>query len=182
VRILVADDDDFFLALITDVLGRAGYEVFQARSGSEALRKVVQFRPALVILDVVMPGMAGTEVSEKLRDYSRTASIPVLLISAFARGSGPSSAAEYLADDFLQKPVDPEELLKRIETLLQKSSKFSSLGEGRPPMPAPYRPVDDGETREALDHLPAQIEEAITALEEGDCDDVLFDEEEEAED
>ena len=65
-RILVADDDSFFLQVLTDALTGAGHEVIPARSGSEALEKIVAEQPEMVILDVLMPGMAGTEVSEEL--------------------------------------------------------------------------------------------------------------------
>jgi CheY-like chemotaxis protein len=176
VRILVADDDSFFLQVITDALNGAGHEVIPAQSGTEALEKIVGEQPEMVILDVLMPGMAGTEVSEKLRDYSRTAPIPIMLVSSFAKGSGPASAADYFADDFMEKPVDTDELIKRVEQLAKGDSKFAKLGEGRPPRPAPGRTADKDQLDAALDDIPDQIETGIT-LEEAGGEDVVFDDE-----
>jgi DNA-binding response OmpR family regulator len=139
VRILVADDDKLFQAVMTDILGDAGHEVVLASNGEEALKKATSERLDLIILDVILPGLLGTEVCQKLRGYSRTASVPILLVSSGVTeiasvGGGPR---EFLADDFLQKPFLPEKLLERINQLTKDSSPFGELGRGRPPKPPP---------------------------------------------
>ncbi len=142
-RILVADDDNFFLQVIKDILTGAGHEVILAGSGPEAQERIMKEKPDLVILDVLMPGILGTELSEKLRHYSSSAGLPILLMSSFIpRGPGSEGGhEEFLADDFIQKPFEPEELLACIDRLARSGSKFSHLGNHHPPAPAPKKMI-----------------------------------------
>jgi len=126
-KVLVADDDALFLKVVSEMLTEAGHEVVLAADGDEALKKAVTERPDLIILDIILPKHLGTEISEKLRKYRHSASVPILLIS-----SGVSEMEEtggtledFLADDFLQKPFSAEELLKRIDLLSQAPSKHA---------------------------------------------------------
>jgi len=127
-RILVADDDIFFLKVIEEILTAAGHKVTTVRSGDAVLELVKETEPDLFILDIVMPGLLGTEVSRELRKNTRTARIPILLVSSGAAEFDDSGgdATEYLADDFLQKPFKPEILLDRIKRLasLQSNSQM----------------------------------------------------------
>jgi CheY-like chemotaxis protein len=125
-RILVVDDDKLFLKQMGDVLNGVGHEVVLASSGQEALGIAARFSVDVVLLDIVMPGMMGTEVCKKLRELSNTASVPIILISsAYAEMAMQGMADEYLADDFIRKPVDPWALLRKVEALQGVPSRFA---------------------------------------------------------
>ncbi|MFD6437590.1 response regulator transcription factor [Streptomyces venezuelae] len=115
--LVVEDDPDLGLALRT-VLDRAGYETVLAEDGQTALRLLFAERPALMILDLVLPGLDGWEVLDRTRDMT---DLPVLILS------GRTSPAERVrglragADDYVTKPFDTQELLARIEALLRRS-------------------------------------------------------------
>ena len=81
-RILVVDDTPVNVKLLADLLAVKGYEVATAASGAEALEQVARQRPDLVLLDVVMPGMTGYEVCRKLREDAKTATLPVVMVTA----------------------------------------------------------------------------------------------------
>lgn len=126
-RILFADDDPFFLKIALDILVGAGHEVFVAQNGRAALEASVKYKPELIILDIVMPGFLGTEVTEHLRRYSKTARVPILLVSSrIADMGGEESAEEFRADGFLKKPFQPEELLEKVASLAGHSSQFGT--------------------------------------------------------
>lgn len=118
-RILVADDDEFFREMAEDILTEAGHEVIPAADGAETLQKAVAEKPDVIVLDIILPGLLGTEVSEKLREHSRTSMIPILLVSSrFGELEDDEELLEYFqADDFLKKPFLPEELLERVNQL-----------------------------------------------------------------
>ncbi|MEU7582507.1 response regulator transcription factor [Streptomyces sp. NPDC041068] len=115
--LVVEDDPDLGLALRA-VLGQAGYETVLAADGQAALRLLFAERPALMVLDLVLPGLDGWEILDRTRDMT---DLPVLILS------GRTSTAERVrglragADDYLTKPFDPQELLARIEALLRRS-------------------------------------------------------------
>jgi len=131
-RILVADDDEFFLSIAEEILTSAGHQVVLVKSGREALEKAVTAEPDLIILDVVMPGFLGTELCERLRRFERTSKVPIILISTHAAEfqEAEGGAEEFLADDFLPKPFQAEELLKRVERLAGSTSKFATQAAG----------------------------------------------------
>ncbi len=115
-RILVVDDDARNRKLLADLLTAEGYEVTTADSGEEALRRAP---PDLMLLDVVMPGISGYEVCRAVRADPRTAILPVVMVTAVDPGEERLRGLEAGADDFLAKPVDPEELLVRVRSLLR---------------------------------------------------------------
>ncbi len=127
-RILVADDDSLFLTVTKDILSGAGHQVVTVKSGTEALEKAVTEQPDLIILDVILPGLLGTEVAEKLRMQRETASVPILLVSSgVAELNAGGDPEEFMADGFLMKPVTPEKLLRKVQTLANLKSKFSQV-------------------------------------------------------
>jgi DNA-binding response OmpR family regulator len=119
-RVLVIDDDPAALRLTGYIFQRAGYEVHEAANGTEGLAKVEEVKPDLVILDVMMPDVSGLEVCQQLRDRSGTAQLPIIMLSAKGQVNDKISGFQAGADDYVPKPVAPEELLVRARALLQR--------------------------------------------------------------
>ncbi|MEH2223561.1 hybrid sensor histidine kinase/response regulator [Nostoc sp.] len=117
-RILAVDDTQDNLILVQAILESEGYEIDLASDGIKALRKIEQSPPDLILLDVMMPGIDGYEVTRRIRNNPAISYIPILLITAFHQ----SSVVEGLdagADDFIRKPFDTDELLARVRSLLR---------------------------------------------------------------
>lgn len=117
-RILAVDDTRDNLILVQTILESEGYEINLVTDGTAALQQVEQAPPDLILLDVMMPGMDGYEVTRRIRNNPELSYIPILLITAFHE----SSVVEGLdagADDFIRKPFDTDELLARVRSLLR---------------------------------------------------------------
>jgi DNA-binding response OmpR family regulator len=127
-KILVIDDDPDVHTVVKKILEPKSYKVISAYDGFEGLRKVVDERPDLIILDVIMPGKHGFEVVHELKTdekYHFFSNIPVLMLTVYPedREKMHLSMREGMmmeAEDYLQKPVDAKELVKRVEELLKK--------------------------------------------------------------
>jgi len=127
-KILVIDDDQDVHTVVKKILEPKSYEVISAYDGSEGLRKVVEERPDLIILDVIMPGKHGFDVCHELKTdekYHFFSNTPVLMLTVYPedREKMHLSVREGMmmeAEDYLQKPVDAKELVKRVEDLLKK--------------------------------------------------------------
>jgi DNA-binding response OmpR family regulator len=117
--ILVADDDEDILMLLSFHLERAGYEVVQARTGTEALEAAIARRPVLAVLDVMMPGLDGFEVTRELRADDRTRSMPVILLTARAQATDVAQGMAAGADEYVKKPFDARDLRNRVDRLLR---------------------------------------------------------------
>ena len=115
-RVLVVDDQPPNVRLLEAILTPRGYEVSSAASGEEALGKIAESEPDLVLLDIVMPGMDGYEVCRKIRERTETAYLPVVMVTA-SGDEQKVKALEAGADDFLTKPVNQSELLARVASL-----------------------------------------------------------------
>lgn len=117
-RVLTADDDPFLRELLTQKLSRAGYIVFSAKDGDEALELSRQHLPDLVVLDAMMPIKDGFEVLRRLKADPETIDLPVIMLTALRREEDVVGALKLGAADYLVKPFIPDELVARIERLL----------------------------------------------------------------
>lgn len=117
-KVLIVDDEIDSLKLIGLLLESKGYEVLAAQNGERAIEKALEEIPDLVILDVMMPGMSGYEVCRRLRTDPRTATIPILMFTAKTQVMDKVIGFEAGADEYLTKPIQPTELIDRVETLL----------------------------------------------------------------
>lgn len=108
--ILIADDDADILALVSYRLRRAGYDVVTAADGEQALTLAQERKPALAVLDVMMPGLNGFQVAERL-----AGDIPVILLTARVQEADVARGFAAGAVDYIRKPFSPQELLVRVQ-------------------------------------------------------------------
>jgi cyclic di-GMP phosphodiesterase len=152
-KILVVDDYEPNLRGLGQMLERANYTVFTASNGRDALDVIKAQRPDLVLLDVLMPGVSGLEVCSALKQNAATCLTPVVLISAIQERETRIAGIEAGADDYLNKPIDPEELYTRVRSLLRLK-----------------RVTDDLESAESLFLTLGRVIEARDPYTEGHCE------------
>jgi len=128
-RILVVDDEPDIVALVVYHLAKDGYRVSSAASGTEALATARRERPALIVLDLMLPGLSGFEVLEQLRADADTASIAVLLLTARKEEPDRIKGLSLGADDYLTKPFSPQELVLRVRAILRRSAAAPAAGD-----------------------------------------------------
>jgi len=129
-RVLVVDDDATVAEVVAGYLARAGYEVEQAADGPEALRRVRERQPDLVVLDLMLPGLDGVEVCRRIRGgEAARPDVPVVMLTAMGEEDDRISGLEVGADDYVTKPFSPRELVLRVESVLRRA------GSGAAPRP-----------------------------------------------
>lgn len=124
-KILLVDDDRDFVEATKLVLESRAYEVVTAYDGDEGLAKAKKEKPALIILDVIMPVKDGFNAAEKLEKDPELSKIPVMMLTSFSQRVGETSLSVSQgmaldAEDYVEKPVSPQELLRRVEKLLSR--------------------------------------------------------------
>ena len=124
-KILLIDDDVDFVSATKTILESKPYEVITAYEGNEGLKKAREEEPDLIILDIIMPTKSGFTVCDELKRDPQLSTIPVLLLTSLSQrlGEVSISVSEGLmveAEDYIDKPVSPEELFKRVERQLKK--------------------------------------------------------------
>ncbi|MEX0630997.1 MAG: response regulator transcription factor [Chloroflexota bacterium] len=116
--ILLVDDDPTLRSVLARRLGRDGFEVRPVSSGVEALRALERAWPALLVIDLMMPGMDGFELCRRVKQI---ADLPIIVLSAVDASEAKVRALEYYAEDYVTKPFDPDELSARIHRVLRRT-------------------------------------------------------------
>jgi CheY-like chemotaxis protein len=122
-KILVVDDNLDVIKMVGLLLQTRGYEIIAAQSGTQALAKAQSENPDLMILDIMMPDMDGYEVCRRLRADPTMANLPILIFTAKSGTTDKMAGFQAGADDFLTKPIHPDELMSRVETALMRSAR-----------------------------------------------------------
>jgi DNA-binding response OmpR family regulator len=118
-RILVVDDEPRVVEVVANYLERDGYRVEIARDGEAARRLLAEFRPDLVVLDIMLPVSSGIEV---LKDIRRQGDLPVILLTALAGEADRVAGLELGADDYVVKPFSPRELVARVRSVMRRTA------------------------------------------------------------
>jgi two-component system, OmpR family, phosphate regulon response regulator PhoB len=119
-RVLVVDDEADIVALVAYHLAKAGYRVSTANSGTDALDAARRERPALIVLDLMLPGLSGYDVLEQLRAGGATHDVAVLMLTARREEQDRIRGLSLGADDYLTKPFSPQELVLRVGAILRR--------------------------------------------------------------
>ncbi len=127
-RILIADDDAQGVELLEAYLADSGYETRRATDGEETLRQVREWRPDVILLDIMMPKISGFEVCKRIRADVASREMGVLMVTALDQSSDVERAVEAGTNDFLTKPINKTELLLRIRSLLRSRQNQNNLG------------------------------------------------------
>jgi len=124
--ILVVDDEKNIVELVGLYLGKEGYAVESAADGEEALSRAAALRPALIILDLMLPKVDGWEVCRRLRADS---SVPIIMLTARGDDVDKIVGLELGADDYLSKPFNPRELVARVRAVLRRTTRPPDAGQ-----------------------------------------------------
>jgi two-component system alkaline phosphatase synthesis response regulator PhoP/two-component system response regulator VicR len=127
-KILVVDDERHIVRLVEINLQRAGYDVVTAYDGIEALEKVEQEKPEMLVLDVMMPRMDGFEVLAKLQSDPATSDIPVIMLTAKAQDADIFQGWQSGVSSYLTKPFNPRELITFVERIFQSLDDGAGAG------------------------------------------------------
>lgn len=119
-RILVVDDETDILTLLEYNLGKAGFKVVSATDGPEAIESAKREKPNIIILDIMLPSMEGTEVCKALKKDEITCHIPVIMLTAKGEEIDRIVGLELGADDYITKPFSPRELILRVKAVLKR--------------------------------------------------------------
>lgn len=125
-RILIIDDEEDLIELVRYNLEREGFQVKGATDGESGLDLASKETPDLVIVDLMLPGIDGLEVCRALRSGSRTASIPVIMLTAKSAEADRIVGLELGADDYVTKPFSPRELAARVKAVLRRTQVVSA--------------------------------------------------------
>ncbi len=132
-HLLLVDDETAITANLAPFLERAGFQVSTAQDGVQATEQIERLQPDLVILDVLMPRLDGRQVLRKLRQEENWT--PIILLTQVGEASERAMALEEGADDYINKPFDPRELVARIRSVLRRARP------GQPPLAAAWKLV-----------------------------------------
>ncbi|MCX9012702.1 MAG: response regulator [Candidatus Methanoperedens sp.] len=157
-KILLVDDDPINIELVTDIL-RNDYDIISACNGNEALEKIKSGNPDIVLLDIIMPGMSGYEVCEKIKQQDTTRFTPVVMVTSFSELEYKIKAIEVGADDFLTKPINKVEVITRVKSLLKTKYFHDRLVESKKKIEEQNQIL-----RKARDELEIRVQERTSDL------------------
>ncbi len=123
--VLIVDDEPDVVSLVSQSLSAAGFQVTKASDGAEAIEIMKRLHPALVVLDLNMPQMSGTDVLRTIKADVRTSAISVLVLTARKDEVDRIVSLELGADDYVTKPFSPRELVLRVKSILSRRNAFS---------------------------------------------------------
>ena len=146
-KILIVDDDIDTLQLVGTMLEKQGFTIVAANNGEKALELAPKENPDLILLDIMMPGIDGYEVTRRLRAMTNTAFIPIILFTAKAQVDDKVEGFEAGADDYLTKPTHPAELIARVRTILTRPKTGATYYE---------EPQDESEPGEVIGVISAK--------------------------
>lgn len=142
-RVLVVEDDQIILDLITTRLDIAGYDTYFARDGFEGLKRLHELRPSALVLDLNMPRLDGFGLLRKMRQEGLN--VPTMVLTARNQPDDVRQAISLGARDFLAKPFKDEQLLQRVGRLLRRAPARAAKASPAPESPRPVLlPIDDG--------------------------------------
>ena len=123
-HIIIVEDEEDILELLRYHLSREGYSVSTAANGEQALKIILQKIPALVLLDLMLPGLNGLELCRSLKKDPRTAAIPIMMVTAKNEESDVVIGLELGADDYIMKPFNIKVLVARVHAVLRRRKQF----------------------------------------------------------
>lgn len=154
-RILVIDDDLNLLQMVRLMLERVGHEVETSHKGAEGIERATRNPPDLAIIDIMMPGLNGYDVVRRLREHPVTARVPILILTARSQLMDKQTALDAGANAFLSKPVSAQQLIERVEAVLQAGVDYR-VHTGL--LTEPIRPSDAAGPASQRAHPPAETD------------------------
>ena len=127
IKILVVDDDPDIIEIISYNLKKENYKVFYCYNGTDSIKIAEKEKPDLIILDVMMPGMDGIQVCEKLRSKNKFNNTIIMFLSARGEDFTHIAAYDAGADDFVNKPLKPRLLISKVKSLLRRTIKINNV-------------------------------------------------------
>lgn len=128
-KILIVEDEKDIIKMLEYNLKKEGFKVIDARDGEDALDLALRQHPNLILLDLMLPGINGLEVCKTLKKEAKTASIPIIMLTAKSQESDKIVGLELGADDYITKPFSPRELIARIKAVLRRVGEKDKLPE-----------------------------------------------------
>jgi two-component system cell cycle response regulator DivK len=119
-RVLVVEDNAKNLKLLRDVLDHSGYRVVATTTGEDGARLAGEVVPDLILMDLQLPGIDGTEALRRIRSTAQGASIPVLAVTAYATDADRGRALDHGFDGYVQKPLNVRDLLRQVRDILNR--------------------------------------------------------------
>lgn len=123
IKLLVIDDDPFILTLVKKTFSSLGFEVLTATDGFEGIDAIKKHKPALILLDIMMPILDGLEVLKRVKESPEVSRIPIIMFTAVAENKMVVESSKLGADDYIIKPFQSSVLITKVRDLLQKVSK-----------------------------------------------------------
>ncbi|MGE6605460.1 response regulator transcription factor [Halomonas sp. NPDC076908] len=120
VKVLVVDDEPNIVLSLEFLMEQAGFEVVTAEDGEQALARVEDTRPDLLLLDISLPGISGFDVLERLRSKEATAQLPIIMLTAHGRDVEREKGMALGADDYITKPFSTQSLVEKVKALLNE--------------------------------------------------------------